>query len=491
MSFKLRHYQVYALRQVIELFMQGLIAVLVVSPTGSGKTVIAAAIIEYFLNKGFRILFVAHRDELITQCCKKLSENGLSYGVIKAGQGPGDMGAKIHVASVQTFNARIKFMRADYGLIIFDEAHHSVSDSNMRIIKHCTHDGFAPLVLGLTATPYRLDGKGLSELYQEMVVVSDVAQLIDEGFLVPPLLYRAKVAPDLSNIPLSKDGDYANEELGREMMRPRLLGHAVNEYLRITDGQFLRGVGFCVNKAHARAVCDAYLAAGVPAEYLDDQTKTADRREMLDRLSRGRTMMILNCGVLTEGFDDPKIEVIQALRYTKSRGLWRQATGRGARPYELRSCPKCYGQHEFAPDRCPKCGISLVVGGQRIDSLVYKKNYFLFLDHAGWTHEHGYFTDPDISTLAGGLSKERPKQVTSCKACGATLASRPRVCPECGAPMANGEQEDTIGLGDASVTLEEETPFFGQRRAPEPPPPEPYIPARPSANRIVRRSRGR
>ena len=454
MVYKLRYYQSEAMRRIMQLIAMGVTSILAVAPTGAGKTVLAAAIIEYFISRGARVLFVAHRDDLIIQCCNKLKENGVRFGVIKSGRDAGDLSARVHVASVQTFIARLRFMLASYDLIIFDEAHHSVVPSYLKIIQHCTHDGHQPIVIGLTATPYRTDGRGLGDIYKEMVNVASVTELIDQGFLVPPRIFRAEAPRELHSLKL-QGGDYREEDLERVMNKPRLLGHAVNEYLRIAGG--MRCLGFFVNRAHAKNALEAFLAAGVPTEYVDGETAASAREAIWDRLYRGRTLYVANVGVATEGFDMPRLEAIQGARPTGSRNVWRQAIGRGARP----------------------C--------QEIN-----KTHFLLLDHCGWTKNHGYFTDPDVVDLCRGLSKERPTTMTTCRACGAQLASRPRVCPACGVPLVSSQQEDTIGLGDASIQLSEDAPFFGgfQARPYLSRPATVYVPARPSQNRVIRRCRG-
>lgn len=466
MAFPLRHYQARAKRENFELIRQGRKRILNVAATGAGKTMLACSMMEDMAREGLRIGFIAHRDELISQPCAKLHEYGLEFGVIKAGRDPGVMSARIHVIGVQTFCARLRFMPSYYDALIIDEAHRSIAETYQKVIRHCSQDGREPIVLGLTATPYRTDGRGLGTLYEQIVEIATTAQLVDEGYLVPPRIFRAD-PPALHKIKLVS-GDYDEDELAAAMDRPRITGHAVNEYLRLARG--LRCIVFCVNRAHGRNVCEAYNAAGVPAEYVDGETPKEERRAILGdpvtgklgRFALGRTQVLVNIGVCTEGYDEPRIEVVQALRPTQSRCVWRQALGRGARP-----CQEIY------------------------------KTHFLFLDHAGWTNTHKYLTDPDLVSLHGGLSKERPKTVATCPVCHAALASRPRVCPSCGAPLAKaGEQEDVIGLGDASVQLQEDAPFFGtfagHTRPAEGHQPTPvYVPARPSISRVVRRSRGR
>jgi DNA repair protein RadD len=398
-------------------------SVLGVGATGMGKTVWACHLIEQFMQHA-PCAFFAHRTELVSQCSRKLLENGIGHGVIKAGLDNGLHRSAVQVCGVQTFVSRIKNMRNDYGLIVIDEVHHVRASTYEQILAHCPN----AILVGITATPYRADGKGLGKCFQQMITIATTAELMDLGYLVPTRLFRAPFDVDLSRVRRNRQGDYEEGELSRAVNKPRLLGHALEEYLRICPGK--RAIGFTVDVAHAVACAQAFQEAGVRAEYVSGETDPGEREAINRRLVSGETSVVFNCGVWTEGYDCPPVECIIGLRPTQSRGLWRQMPGRGLRP-------------------SPETG----------------KRFCTLLDHCGWTETHGYLTDPDLVTLADGLAPQRPERLVACGMCGAQLASRPVMCPACGAPLpkGGGQEKEAIGLGDASVRLiEDGAAWFGQ-----------------------------
>ena len=448
MNYTPRPYQSKAVNAVWAALGKGFKSPLIVSPTGSGKTVIACILIEMAM-AGARVLFLAHRSELISQCANKLREIGIWHGIIKAGMDAGSHHDRVQVASVQTFCSRLKHMRKDYCMIIVDEGHHSTASTYRQVIGHCNN----PIVIGLTATPYRTDGAALGDMFDTLIPVTDTATLMREGHLVPARIFRGVGGPDLSQI-RTLCGDYDADELGERMSKPKLTGHAVSEYIRLCLGR--RAIAFCASVKHSQTVVEAFKHAGIAAEHLDGMTPAFERAMILERFGEGKTLVLANCGVLTEGYDEPRIEAILALRPTKSRCLWRQMSGRGLR-------------------LCPEIG----------------KTHVAILDHAGWTKEHGYLTDPDVVDLKGGLKKERQKSMSKCQRCGAEFVRRPAICPECGCALPAGTGLD-FGLGDENVTLAED---MGGYVAPAAktfvfaPPPVAMLPAKiqiPSAPRLGR-----
>uniref|UniRef100_A0A6M3K172 Putative type III restriction enzyme n=1 Tax=viral metagenome TaxID=1070528 RepID=A0A6M3K172_9ZZZZ len=420
MTYGLRPYQQRAVEELASVMRAGVCAPLLVAATGSGKTVVACHVIEEQMAHR-PVLFLAHRAELIAQCSAKLAENGIRHGIIKAGMDRGGHGERVQVASVQTFARRLRNMRHDYGLVIVDEAHHAPANTYQQIIAHCSAEawfgnGSVPAVIGLTATPYRTDGAPLGNLFDRIVKMADMADLISGGYLVTPRLFRGKARIDLAGLAV-RNGDYEEGALGERMRRPALIGHAVAEYLRLAVGG--RGVAFCASVRHSRYVAEAFNVAGVRAEHLDGETPDAERAAILARFRSSQTRIVANCGVLTEGYDEPRIQVILAMRPTMSRCLWRQMCGRGLRP-------------------CPEIG----------------KAHVLLLDHAQWTDRHGYLTDPDHYELETGLLPEMPgAEEIVCRACGAQLRSRPPFCPQCGARLTGDGVN--LGIGDASQLAED------------------------------------
>lgn len=446
MKYRLRPYQERAVAGVYRALKEGAKSPLLVAPTGAGKTIIAARIIEDVSRSGVRTLFVAHRSELITQCSEKLDEIGVHHGRIKAGLDPRDRNAAVQVASVQTFCARENHLRKDFGLIIHDECHHSTASTYRQVHNACGN----PIEIGLTATPYRTDGTGLGTVFDRLIEVTTTADLIAEGFLVPPRIFRGDRI-NLARLKATKN-DYDQDAAAEEMSKPKIIGDAVREYQRHAWGK--RAVGFCSNVAQSKAYAEAFRHAGIPAEHLDGKTSDSERLAIYKRLTSGETLVVFNCGVWTEGFDCPSIEAVIALRPTKSRCLWRQMMGRG-----LRLCP------EIGKTQC------------------------LVLDHACWTEEHGYVTDPDQISLDKGLGQDKPQQLSSCPQCGAQFSVRPPYCPECGTVLSQPKQMEMPDLGDGSYSLEDDGSFARLRR-PRKPEPAP-VPYRPEPTRISRLRRRR
>ena len=215
--------------------------IILVAPTGSGKTVIAAAIIRAEIAARGSVLVLAHRREIIAQTSQKLSGIGISHGIIQAGFQPRPF-ERVQVASVQTLHRRaisnetIELPDAD--LLIIDEAHHCPASSYTAIIDRYP----AAALLGLTATPCRGDGRGLGGIFEELIECPQVAALIEQGYLVRTRVY-APVDPDLRGVH-TRHGDYVEAELAERMDRPKLIGDIVthwHKYRRAAEDRRLRG----------------------------------------------------------------------------------------------------------------------------------------------------------------------------------------------------------------------------------------------------------
>lgn len=367
----LRPYQREAVARVLPLLRAGR-RVCLVAPTGSGKTVMGAAVVA---SLGMSARWTAHRRELIAQARAKVP-------------------ATCGVFSVQ----ERKTHRAE--LLVIDEAHHSTSASYRRHID--AHDG---PILGLTATPFRLDGRGLGEVFQELAVATTAADLVASGTLIEPRYFSVGGKLDVSGF-RKVAGDFNQADIAAAMDRPKCVGDAVTEYRERTPGT--RAVAFCVTVEHARHVAAAFVAAGIPAEAVAADSK--DRDAILERLRTGATKVVTNCMILTEGWDLPALETAIILRPTASLCLHLQILGRVMRsadgkrgatvldhagnvkrlgmataPIEytldgctrrassatgLKTCPKCYAIIPVAVNPC-ECGFlwgaeeqrELIVGG--------------------------------------------------------------------------------------------------------------------------------
>jgi len=356
---------------------------ILVSPTGSGKTVMA---VDLTSRLAVPTLWLTHRKELVEQAAAHLERLGGMVGIIKAGVPPAPL-APIQVASVQTLVRRE--MPADVGLVVIDEAHHATADTYREIL-----DAYPQaLRLGLTATPFRLDGHGLGDLFDEIVVAAYPDELCAEGWLHAPRVW-ASHSPDLRGIRVIA-GDYNLATLGERSNRPELIGDIVETWRRRAAGR--RTVCFAVDIEHSRTIMAAFVAAGIPAEHLDGSTKVQEREDILARLASGETHVVSNCQVLTEGWDLPALECAIVARPTASLNLHLQMLGRIMRV--------CDG----------KAGA-------------------IVLDHAGNHHVHGLVTRRlTYSILPGSkVGSDEPLNLRRCKACGLYFDPARYACPECG-----------------------------------------------------------
>lgn len=392
-SLALRPYQAQCLASVTALVANGTRRILLVAATGSGKTVLAAALARKVVAAGHRVLFLAHRRELIGQASGKLYAAGIDHGVILAGH-PSRPYAPVQIASIATLHARavrssiMDMPAAD--VVIVDEAHHVRARTYEQIL-----DAYpGAVVVGLTATPCRGDGRGLGNAFDEMVEAPSVGELIRLGFLVPTKVY-APNTPDLKGVAVAR-GDYVESQLAERIDTPKLVGDLVEHWHRLAERR--PTVVFATGVKHSVHIRDEFRRSGVVAEHLDGTTPNDQRDAILQRLARGEIDLVTNAAVLVEGWDSPSVSCLVLARPTKSLGLYRQMVGRVLRP---------------APGKT--------------DALI--------LDHAGATLAHGFAEDPIEWTLATDEKAHNPTQ----KAREAGQQPRLTTCPECHAIRQNGE----------------------------------------------------
>jgi DNA repair protein RadD len=302
---KLRPYQDRAIQDLRAQYAAGKRAPVLVLPTGGGKTLIASEIIRSATARGRRVLFLAHRRELIDQTVAKLERFGVTdVRVIQAARDVGRPNAPVAVGSVQTITRwQDRMPLAD--LVVFDEAHHVVAKSWSKIADHYQ----SAHLLGMTATPERSDGRPLGDIFDALVVGATVRELIDLEHLVPSRVFAPIRTLDTAQLALSP----------------------VEAYEKHGEGG--RAIVFCVTVDHARAVADELSAAGVRTEVVHGNGG-ASRAAALARFRTGETRAIANVHVLTEGFDDPGASVCILARKPEHAGTFLQMIGRVLRPAE-------------------------------------------------------------------------------------------------------------------------------------------------------------
>jgi DNA repair protein RadD len=324
---ELRSYQRAVIAEYNQVIANGQRRVIVVVPTGAGKTIIATSIIREAAAENKRILLLACSREIIKQTSLKLSSQGIEHGIIQAGL-VADLGQSVQVASVQTLWSRA--MRTDRmllpaaDLLIVDEAHHCPANTYRRLIESYP----AAILIGLTATPCRGDGRGLGGIFDTLVEGPQIQELIDLKFLVRTRVY-APVEPDLKGVQ-TRQGDYVEAQLADRMDRDNLVGDIIGHWHKFGEGR--KTVCFAVNVRHSIHIRNEFIKSGVRAEHLDGTTPKPVRDAILARLTSGETELVTNCQVLGEGWDLPEVGCAILARPTKKMGLYRQMVGRVLRP---------------------------------------------------------------------------------------------------------------------------------------------------------------
>lgn len=388
-----RPYQAEAVQKITDYATENIRGrLLVVCPPGGGKTLIGAIAMRLLASdQGLRGLAWAHRRELVGQMCDHLVECGIPskmIGVVMAGDKRYNPTAPIQVGSVDTIRHRNKPL-ADF--VVSDEAHRDASDGR-RKLRALYPDAFH---LGLTATPVRLDGRGLRAEYDEMFVAAQPSELIAEGWLAAPMIYTVppELLPDLKGVKKT-GGDFAVGELEARTNKRALVGNIVEHWQRLAEGR--RTIVYPVGIKHSHAIVARFRAAGVAAEHVDGDTP--NREKILKRLADGSLLVVSSCGVLSEGTDIPAVKCVVSARPTASLALAIQQAGRCMRPWR---------------DAVP-----------------------LILDHSGnYTRQKHGFPHADQSWSLDETRKAAGEKAPTraCDGCGLVVAISATTCPGCGA----------------------------------------------------------
>ena len=369
--------------------------VLMQAPTGAGKTAITVYMMSRAADAGKTSVMAVHQNELLTQTSKALWAGKLEHGMIASGRTRSYLAAQ--VASVQTWVRRMgQYSEPD--LIIIDECHRSAASTYQKILEEYPN----AMVIGLTATPSRTDGKGLDGTYQELVQGPTIRQLIDAGYLCDYEIFAPPSPLDLSEVK-TKMGDYDKKQLEHEVDKPTITGDAVDTYKKHANGK--RAAVMCVSIRHAEHVMESYNAAGVPAEMLEGKMTNKEREAVITRFLSGDTLVVTAVQLLIEGLDVPSIEVVQWLRPTQSLIVFMQGNGRGFR----------------------------VADG---------KGKLIILDQVGNWKRHGLPDDDREWTLEGRKKGKKRKadeeadvSIQQCKHCFHIFRPGVAVCPSCGKPV--------------------------------------------------------
>jgi superfamily II DNA or RNA helicase len=383
-------------------------AVLLQAATGSGKTVLASAMIRAAMGKGTRSVFVVPRRELLKQTAETFHKYDIPFGYVAAGYSPNPF-AKVTLATSGTLSRRLD--KAPAAQVCFVDETHFGADELGRIIAH--YKGQGAWIVGLSATPWKLSGKGLGDWYDAMECGLSIADLIEAGRLSRYRLF-APNKPDLTGIK-TVAGDYAKGQLADRMEGDRvLIGNAVKHYAQHAMGRL--NVAYCTSVKHAQITAQAFRDGGIAAAAISGDMDDDERSRLVRAFARRELLVLCNCSLLTFGFDlasaaqmDVTIESMSDLSPTKSLSLQLQKWGRvlrmkptpalifdhagnidhhglpdAAREWSLegrdvqkrdgeatlpvRQCSECYFVHRPAPC-CPECGFCYPVQSRTVDEV--------------------------------------------------------------------------------------------------------------------------
>lgn len=405
---KLRGYQNEIIERTRSSFSAGKRAPLIVSPTGSGKTVMFSYFASSAVKKQNRVLVLAHRQELLDQISDTLREFGVFHSFIAPGR---NYTAKspVHVASVFSVIRRLNRMpKPDF--IIIDEAAHAIKGSTWSKVLDAFPNAWR---IGVTATPMRLSGEGLDDIFDDLIIGPSVESLIEQGSLSRYRIFAPSVI-QTENVHM-RGGDFVKSELEAAADKPSITGNAIAEYKKRADGK--RAICFCVSVEHAKHVAEEFRAAGYRAQSIDGKLDRGIRKTIITEYKEGKIDVLTSCDLVSEGFDLPAIEVAVMLRPTASLALWLQQAGRALRPYP-------------------------------------GKDHAIILDHAGNCQRHGLPCDSREWSLNGNQARRSGASngvsVRICSKCFAANRSVSTVCEYCGAVFEIKPRQVEVKEGELS-----------------------------------------
>ncbi len=382
--------------QLRQAMMRGAKRVLLVSPTGSGKTVMFAYLVSRMANKGVRSNIMVHRQELLDQVGATLKNFDTNFNYVAASENfePDPL---THVSSVFTLARRLATVPVpDY--VICDEFHHCIKGSTWaNCIDYWAEINPELRLIGVTATPERLSGEGLGEMADEMIIGPGTAELMRDGYLCKYKMFAPKKPLDTSHLH-SLGGDYKKDEAEALVNKPSITGNAVAHYRQYLNGA--PAIAFCVSRKHAYQVAEDFRASGFRAASIDGTMKKPDRKQMVRDFSNGQLNVMTSCQLVNEGFDVPGMHGAILLNPTQSVARYLQECGR-----TFRTAP-----------------------GKEIAYL---------LDHVGNSAVHG-LPDDEREWSLDSKKRKRGKRdpddiaIRQCGVCGAVCGAAASKCPECG-----------------------------------------------------------
>lgn len=417
---ELRNYQKEAITQIYRFIRTGIRSILLVAPTGSGKTCIGSKIVSDAVEHGRQVLFLVHRDPLVSQTQEELSRYGIRAGIIKAGYKE-NRELPVQVASIQSL-ARRDFPK-NIGLVIIDECHTVAWYQAFQEVKQAYSPCGVPslgtcLYIGLTGSPWRSKSKEyFGEHFQAVIQVPGAKSLEDEkkflttrlierGYLVPPRHFGWGACFRADRLE-KQDGEFTQKSMIAAIAHPDFNQQVVERFLEVCPNR--KGIIFCTSVKQSRKITKLFNLAGIPTEHIEADTPHEVRRGMYERLNRGKTQLLSSVGTLTEGFNEKSISVVILARPTASEALLIQMCGRGLRLFPGKT--DCY-----LLDFCQN----------------FKRLKFI--------------TDKRHVTLCPIRTPKPVNGGKECPECGTVVSNFVMVCPGCGYEFPSGNEELSLEM---------------------------------------------
>ncbi|MFA5630292.1 MAG: DEAD/DEAH box helicase family protein [Porticoccaceae bacterium] len=397
-----RYYQEDSVQGIFDYFAEKDGNPLVVLPTGAGKSLVMAMFVRRAIESypSTRIVILTHVKELIQQDAQAIIRHWpqAPIGIWSASIGK-KMKQQVTVAGIQSIH-RLAPKFAGTDLVLIDEAHLISKNADTmygRFINGLRAFNPHLKVIGLTATPYRMDSglltEGKNRIFTDIAYEISVGTLIKEGYLCPLFARRGATEADLSAVH-TRGGEFVSSELNKAMDKECLIKGALNEIASLAhDRKHI--LGFCAGMEHSRHCAEiARDMLGWSADYVTSEMSAGDRDARINAFKEGRTRILFNAMLLTTGFDAPQIDAIAMLRPTKSTGLYVQIMGRGLRKHD-------------------------------------SKENTLILDFAGNVERHGPIDQIKVKSKAEKGEGVSVAPVKECPNCSALVFAGASICPEC------------------------------------------------------------
>lgn len=375
--YELHPYQKKLVQQTRQELASGKKSVLIQSPAGSGKSVVIAEIARLTVKKGGHVLFMVHRKELVEQITNSFKENDVDL-------------SHCTIMTVGRVKNRLGKLPKPT-LIITDETHHSLAKTYRNVYKFY----LTTPRIGFSATPWRMNGKGLHDVYESMVKGPSVKWLINNKYLAPFKYYSVNLV-NSDKLKKSSTGDYTNKSMD-EAVGKTIFGDVINTYKKVANGQ--QAIVYAHSVEYSQIVADSFNQAGISARHVDAKTPSTKREQIMTDFKAGKIKIICNVDLISEGFNVPDCSTIILLRPTASLVLFIQQSMRSMRY---------------------KSGKVATI----IDHVANYSRFGLPDDDFGWTLD-------DREKKKSGRKDDAPA-IKTCDRCFRVVPAQSKICPFCG-----------------------------------------------------------